>query len=477
MQDETVRRLWLPVVLAAVAGTAAGVTTSGGPGWTVLAGVALSAGLVWAVRPASVPAIAPAVLVVTAAIAGAAGADQSLEGAVLGTVAALGIAVVAALPAGIGAVVRQRAAHRRQGWELARAVAAEEEARVESAVAQERATMAGEVHDRLGHQLTLIAVRLGRMTLDPDVPAPIRDTIEEIRADAADAAAELGETVQFLRAGSARAPAVQPLGEIVESARRSGLRITATLAEGLEGRLGAHARAAVERVVTEALTNAAKHAPGSAITVEADIDDGIATVTVRNTPDASTAPAPPPGHASTAESPAPSSRHGLASLRHRLEILGGRLDVERGRGFVLRAWVPADAAPSPAPNRTQQVVLQERAMAERARRTRRLAWTVPVALSGAAVTLAVSYFVYVTAFSVLSPGEFSRIRIGMDQAEAEELLPSVEMLDAPRDVPAPRPGETCRFYEASLSFFARDDVHRVCFGDGTVATADLISAP
>ncbi|TDD34833.1 two-component sensor histidine kinase [Nonomuraea terrae] len=466
MQDETVRRLWLPVVLAAVAGTAAGVTTSGGPGWTVLAGVALSAGLVWAVRPASVPAITPAVLVVTAAIAGAASADQSLEGAVLGTVAALGIAVVAALPAGIGAVVRQRAAHRRQGWELARAVAAEEEARVESAVAQERATMAGEVHDRLGHQLTLIAVRLGRMTLDPDVPAPIRDTIEEIRADAADAAAELGETVQFLRAGSARAPAVQPLGEIVESARRSGLQITATLAEGLEGRLGAHARAAVERVVTEALTNAAKHAPESVITVEADVDDGIATVTVRNAP-----------HASTAETPAPSSGHGLASLRHRLEVLGGRLDVESERGFSLRAWVPADAAPSPAPNRTQQVVLQERAMAERARRTRRLAWTVPVALSGAAVTLAVAYFVYVTAFSVLSPGEFSRIRIGMDQAEAEELLPSVEMLDAPRDVSAPRPGETCRFYEASLSFFARDDVYRVCFGDGTVATADIISAP
>jgi hypothetical protein len=65
----------------------------------------------------------------------------------------------------------------------------------------------------------------------------------------------------------------------------------------------------------------------------------------------------------------------------------------------------------------------------------------------------------------------------MGQDQAEDLLPSVEMLEAPREAPPPRPGETCRFYEASVSFFVRDDVYRVCFGDGAVTTADFIPAP
>jgi hypothetical protein len=51
------------------------------------------------------------------------------------------------------------------------------------------------------------------------------------------------------------------------------------------------------------------------------------------------------------------------------------------------------------------------------------------------------------------------------------------MLDAPRTSLAQPPRSTCEFYEASISFFDRDDVFRICFVNNRVLATDTILAP
>ena len=84
----------------------------------------------------------------------------------------------------------------------------------------------------------------------------------------------------------------------------------------------------IYRIVQEGLTNAHKHAPGSALTIElsGSPETGI-DVVLRN----------PLGFGSTT----PGSGLGLVGLTERAELRGGRLEHGRdGAAFVLRGWIP-----------------------------------------------------------------------------------------------------------------------------------------
>lgn len=461
-----------PLVAAAVAGATGGWLIGAGGAWgALLVGVAGLA--VWVLRrpPARESVVAVTLLVVAAALSGAVGAARPVGGAVVGAVSALVVTAGATLCGGVVAALRHRAAHRRLGWELARVLEEQERSRTQEILTAERVAMAGEIHDRLGHRLTLIAVRLGRLSLDETVPADARDAVERIRAEAAAAAAELGETVTLLKSGRGAelTPAVRSLRQVVEGVDGS-LEVTADLPDGFEDRMSPHARAAFERVLTEALTNAAKHAPGQPVTVAADVDGDVARLVVRNA-----VVAPPAG----SQTPAASSGHGLTSLRLRLELLGGDLRVRREGELMLDAQVPLDAAPTvptvlPAPT---AVDVAERDVGARARDASRRAWRAPAALAAAAALFAVGYFAFVTVASVLPVERYEELQVGTTQLGAEELLPATEMLEPPRDeLPEPS-GASCRYFEASVSPFRRDDVHRVCFTDGIVSHLDVIPAP
>ena len=84
------------------------------------------------------------------------------------------------------------------------------------------------------------------------------------------------------------------------------------------------------RVLQEALTNAARYAPGADVLVRLDFQPSALTVEVAN----QLAALPPP--------PTEGAGHGLRGMRERVEGSGGRLSAgaRPAGGFAVRAWLP-----------------------------------------------------------------------------------------------------------------------------------------
>ncbi len=460
---------WLVYLgLATLLGAAIGAP---GTAWLSTVSVLLAVALgVWRPATSTVWSAALALLLLTATVVGVLTGERAVESAALSSAAALAHAAVIALPVGLAALVGRRRRHRRQGWELARAVAAEESARAESALVRERSAMAGEIHDHLGHRLTLLTVQVGQLTLDPELPESAQGALRQVREGLAEAAGELGATVQLLTQGGmpTREPADASPAEVVERARSVGVRVEADLPVGWDEGLSPPARAAVVRVLSEGLANAAKHAPGQVVHVTVSRDDAAVTLDLANRP----------AEEAQAVFPA-SSGHGLRSLRHRVALLGGDLTVLGGDRFVVRASVPVDAVPGPEARTiggVEEVLRSQRAADADTRRAGRLAWLVPTVLAGGAVVLTAGFFLYLTVASTLPPADFARLEVGMSQERAEQILPPVEMVEAPRKALPEPAGATCRYYEEAVSLFVREDVFRVCLADGVVVSVDTIRA-
>ncbi|MFI7697439.1 sensor histidine kinase [Nonomuraea sp. NPDC049480] len=185
---------------------------------------------------------------------------------------------------------------------------------------RERARIARDMHDSLGHDLALIAVRAAGLELAPGLdPGHVR-AAGELRLAAADATERLRQIIGLLRDdsdGAPLAPVDEDVAELVRRAAASGMAIALDLAEGPVPGL---ARA----VVQEGLTNAAKHAPGSAVRVSVTPH----RVSVRNGPPRS-------------RPLARSGGLGLAGLRERVRLAGGTLTAgSMGDGFELAVDLP-----------------------------------------------------------------------------------------------------------------------------------------
>ncbi|HSK36001.1 MAG TPA: histidine kinase, partial [Actinomycetota bacterium] len=250
-----------------------------------------------------------------------------------------------------------------------RAVRAETEAQLRAEQAQQRARdeIAREMHDVLGHRLSLLSVHAGALEFRPDAPAEeVARAAKVIRENAHQALQDLREVIGVLRApteaGRAEVEAVQtwpappgwasaPVGELpqptladvqqlVAESGRAGMRVSLRDEVGrpvpdLTGRTAS-------RVVQEALTNARKHAPGAEVRVHLAGSPGAGlTVGVRN--DAPTAgPDPGPARASGPAPPDPGAGQGLAGLAERVALASGRLEhgpTAEG-GWHLSVWLP-----------------------------------------------------------------------------------------------------------------------------------------
>ena len=187
---------------------------------------------------------------------------------------------------------------------------------------RERARIARDMHDSLGHELALIAVRAAGLELAPGLtPAQVR-AAGEVRAAAAEATERLRQIIGLLREESDAAP-LSPVDEdvadIVARARDSGMAITLDLAPGPVPDLASP-------VVQEALTNAAKHAPAPPSRSRSD-RTGSSSATVRR-----------------ARSTARSGGLGLAGLQERVRLSGGTLSaVPQADGFLLEVTIPEDS--------------------------------------------------------------------------------------------------------------------------------------
>lgn len=232
----------------------------------------------------------------------------------IGGLLSLGLFVT--LPWLAGRFRRQQADLVRAGHERVEHLEREQHLVADHARLRERARIAADMHDALGHELALIALRAGALELAPDLTDRGRAAAAELRASAVSAADRLRHTVTGLRAE----PTVE---ELVDRARDAGMTIRLYPA----GDLGSAADGA-HRVVREALTNAARHAPGSAVDVRLERSGATVTVTVRNP---------------VVESPRRSaSGTGIAGLRDHLVAGGGTLTVTDEEGvFTMTAHLSA----------------------------------------------------------------------------------------------------------------------------------------
>ena len=212
---------------------------------------------------------------------------------------------------------------------LARAATAEEQVRIDQ-----------ELHDSIGHMLSMIVVQAGAgahvFDMDPGFARRALGTIEQ-RGRAA--LGELDRIIANIQGdeltngpGTRHGPLPngQSLPALIAGAREAGIDVTARIHIGeMPPALGR----GVYRIVQEALTNAAKHAPGAAVQVEIASGEEAVAVSVVNDFDGMW---PTPGRA---------PGRGLASIRDRATLLGGEASVGTTEDdkFAVRAVLPLAA--------------------------------------------------------------------------------------------------------------------------------------
>ena len=238
-------------------------------------------------------------------------------------------AILAAIPLLSGVIVRSR-----RGSQAALARQARRH-QGERALLEERQRIAREMHDIVAHHMSVIAIQAEaapRKMADP--PPELVESFTEIRASALTGLSELRRLLGVLRSSDAdRAP--QPgLGELaglLESARSGGVKVTAAVS-GTRRDLAPGADLSAYRIVQEALSNAMRHAPGSAVRVELAYFPSSLVIKVRNDHQPG-APTAPDGGA---------GGHGLIGMRERAGMLGGQLDAgpTDDGGFLVTAVLP-----------------------------------------------------------------------------------------------------------------------------------------
>ncbi|MCX4808336.1 histidine kinase [Streptomyces sp. NBC_01214] len=429
----------------------------------------------------------------------------------------LTLLAAAVLPWFAGRFRRQYRELVRAGWERAARLERERFLLAEQARLRERTRIAQDMHDLLGHELSLVALSAGALQLAPGLPEAHRTAARDIRSRAGAAVDRLGEVIGVLRGPSDPAPGSESgsenglagIGGLVDRAVGAGLDVRLRV----EGEPGAAAlpRAvdrAAYRVVQEALTNVAKHAPATRATVvvrhgagtvgTADGEDGSngsngsngsdgsdgsdgagrTEVVVTNGPVRGPAPTAPPSGA-----PGATHRLGLLGLDERVRLAGGSFTAgPEGDGFAVRAVLPhrpGAAPPPPVEPARPRVVLppEHRSARRRLRRTAVAAVLVPLS-TAAVLVLGVRAWDTVSARqSVLAPQDHVRLSVGQPRAEVAPYLPARQTPRRPVDPTSEPSGATCEFYVQTADPFddRSGDIYRLCFRAGRLVSTDTFT--
>jgi signal transduction histidine kinase len=209
----------------------------------------------------------------------------------------------------------------------------EREERARLAVSDERARIARELHDVVGHSVSVMTVQASaaRRLLRPDQQKE-REALLVVEQTGREALAEMRRMVGVLRRPE-EAPALAPqpslehLDKLLTHARESGLRVELRI-EGTPAQLPAGVDLTAYRLVQEGLTNALKHARAQHAEVTVRYGDGHVELSVsddgRGTGDGD------------------GGGHGLVGMRERLSVYGGELEAgpRPEGGYRLRARLP-----------------------------------------------------------------------------------------------------------------------------------------
>jgi signal transduction histidine kinase len=204
----------------------------------------------------------------------------------------------------------------------------------ETAVRDERARMARELHDIVSHNLSVVVVQAAgaRASGGDDT------TLEKIERSGREALVEMRRLLGVLRETerddepgvAPPQPGLTELHGLVTNVRRAGLEVELTLDERCRTAPPA-LQLAVYRIVQEALTNARKHSRDAAVQVVLRYGARDVALTVENDAGFETN-----GHR---------GGHGLVGMRERVAMFGGELFAGCGSdgGFVVRATLPVGA--------------------------------------------------------------------------------------------------------------------------------------
>jgi signal transduction histidine kinase len=212
----------------------------------------------------------------------------------------------------------------------------ERDEQAQAAVVEERARIARELHDVIGHSISVMGVQAGavRRLLAPEQERE-REALLAVERVGRDAVEEMHRLLGFLRADGERLTPGTPLTlqrveDLVAEMRRAGLEVDLHV-DGQLDDLSAGRALAAFRILQEALTNVLRHAPGAR--VSASLRLTAAELRIEVADDGGTRPGTRPG----------GGGHGLVGMRERAALYGGTLEAapRADGGFIVIARLPA----------------------------------------------------------------------------------------------------------------------------------------
>ncbi|WP_435973718.1 sensor histidine kinase [Streptomyces sp. Qhu_M48] len=240
----------------------------------------------------------------------------------------------------VGRAQRTRIAYLHEVEQRALAAEREQEARARQSATEERLRISREVHDVLGHSISLINVQSGaalhRLGKGPAPEAGLvtaTEALQAVKATSKDALRELRATLGVLRRADEPTPTAPSssglalLGDLAGRARSAGLDVR-TDVTGTPVPLPPPVDLAAYRIVQESLTNVTRHAGARSVRIA--LDWGADAVRLRIEDDGEGAPEGRP------------LGSGVRGMAERARALGGELTAENGAGggFLVDARLP-----------------------------------------------------------------------------------------------------------------------------------------
>lgn len=210
------------------------------------------------------------------------------------------------------------------------------------AAGEERRRIAREVHDLVGHSLTVVLLHVtGARRLVRRDPDEAETALADAERVGRSALADIRRTVALLREegeGRAPTPTAEDLEALIAESRTAGMEIEAAVPAAVTA-LDETTGLVVYRIVQEALANAARHAPGAKAEVRVDVGTDRVEVEIRN------------DRASRAVQATGDGGSGLMGMEERASALGGTLIAgPHEAGWRVRATLPRTPVPDLEPS-------------------------------------------------------------------------------------------------------------------------------
>jgi signal transduction histidine kinase len=238
----------------------------------------------------------------------------------------------------LGVNTRSRRALRAEQEQTARLIEQEHAYRAEQRIQAERLHMARDLHDVIGHSISVIALQsdVVRESIGNN-EEQARKALGHIRAASSDTMRELRNIVRLLRSSTEAQPdlsvnSLSNLSTLVENAKASGLSVDVCIEGEITG-ISATLDTSAYRIIQESLTNVIRHANATHVTLKVSVDkQGLGLQIIDNGTTAVGAVVP---------------GRGIGGMQERARLLGGKLAAQPlpGGGFQVKATLPRQETP------------------------------------------------------------------------------------------------------------------------------------